>query len=178
MRLPAELRNKICQYTLSGYAIQPYDYHPKPRKLMGITYCEPAPGTTVIRPEEGLWLLVQSLSHSSRQLHAEIGEMLFTESVICCNVVYYFCAWLGYLSERPKSTIENIQWAPEFRVYPGCIVDRFFEVVDDLLPNIKTLYVRESIYKSEPWVEEKIAQEAQKRGLKVSFERSVSRLDE
>ena len=184
LRLPAELRNQIYRYTLSGYAIRPYPYRyysGNPKKLVKFTYCEPAPGRWIGFPEDNLWLLVQRLSCSSRQLHAEIGEMLFTESIVCLQGGgdrWY--EWLGYLSEKRKAAIEKIRtWVPPDTDTSdtGDDIDRIFEGLDPL-PNVKTLYVVEGAGKLTSWVEEKIAREAQRRGLEVFFERNISRLDE
>jgi hypothetical protein len=166
LRLPAELRNQIYRYTLSGYVIQAHTRGQKGSKNREIlTYCGPASGTTYTRPEDNLWLLVQSLSRSSRQLHAEIGEMLFTESIIYCYSHTWY-KWLGCLSEKRKAAIEKVQiWAPV--PWDGA-VDMSFKRLD-LLPNIKTLYVRTALSNPEKWVEEKIAREAQRRGLEVFF---------
>jgi hypothetical protein len=166
LRLPAELRNQIYQYTLSGYVIQPHTRGQKGSKNREIlTYCGPAPGTTHIRPEDNLWLLVQSLSRSSRQLHAEIGEMLFTESIIYCYSHTWY-EWLGCLSEKRKASIEKVQvWTP---ISWSGAVNHLFKSLD-LLPNIKTLYVRTGLTRSESWVKEMIVHEAQRRGLEVFF---------
>ena len=168
LRLPAELRNKIYQETLSGYVIQLYSFSlfEKPERRL---HCEPAPGSMTTRPKDNLWPLVQSLSHSSRQLHAEIGEMVFTESIIC-----YFSkdTWInvGCLSEKRKAAIEKVQMrAPGWWVNLSIELGRSFEELD-LLPNVKTLYVRSDLPELEPGVEEKITCEAHRRGLEVNFQ--------
>ena len=172
LRLPAELRNKIYQYALSGYVIQLYSFSlfEKPERRL---HCEPAPGSMTTRPKDNLWPLVQSLSHSSRQLHAEIGEMLFTESIMWYYGNDTWCKWVGCLSEKRKAAIEKVQmWAPVWWMYPGRAADRSFKGLD-LLPNVKTLYVRSDLFEPDSWVEEKFTCEAHKRGLKVFFERNL-----
>jgi hypothetical protein len=104
--------------------------------------------------------------------------MLFTESIICCSPGDDWNEWLEYLGEKREAAIEKIQmWAPTYNTDLGGAVDRLFKGLD-LLPNVKTLYVREDIFKPKTWVEEKIAHESQTRGLEVFFERNLSRLDE
>jgi hypothetical protein len=93
--------------------------------------------------------------------------MLFTESIICCYS-YTWYKWLGCLGEKRKAAIEKVQvWAP-VSWDPSGAVDQFFKRLD-LLPNIRTLYVRTALSRSESWVEEKMAHEAQRRGLEVFF---------
>ena len=172
LRLPAELRNQIYQYTLSEYIIQPYTSCSS-KKLERRIDCEPAPGSMTTWPEDNLWPLVQSLSHSSRQLHAEIGEMLFTESIMCYYANDTWFKWVGCLSEKRKAAIEKVQmWAPGWWIDPGRAADRSFEGLD-LLPNVKTLYVRSDLSEIGSWIEEEIAREAHKRGLEVFFQRNL-----
>ena len=171
LRLPAELRNQIYQYTLSEYIIQPYTSCSS-KKLERRIDCEPAPGSMTTWPEDNLWPLVQSLSHSSRQLHAEIGEMLFTESIVCYNGSYTWHEWAECFSEKRKAAIEKVQmWSPGWWKRPSA-VDRSFEGLD-LLPNVKTLYVRSDLFEPDSWVEEKFTCEAHKRGLEVFFQRNL-----
>ena len=190
LRLPAELRNKIYQETLSGYSIMPDYLRPDeyyvwdPDELrQKQTHCKSAPGTWGDRVvEDNLWPLVQSLSSSSRQLHAEIGEMLFTESVVNLRAVDAgWEEWLDFLGEKRRAAIEKLQmWAPDTeRVQrftppcnadPGAEVERIFQALDSL-PNLKTLYVGEEVGSiPESRVVEMIAHEAQRRGLEFFFE--------
>ncbi|KAF3001335.1 hypothetical protein E8E13_005816 [Curvularia kusanoi] len=108
LRLPAELRIKIYQYALSGFILGPAS---NAVHRNGFSY---APVTCISLDTDcgssgfgkDLWSMANSLSRSSRQLRAEIGETLFAESCLLYSARWR--RWPPMLSKKQKDAVRHI----------------------------------------------------------------------